>query len=329
MNPCKAFIVAINNQKACLAMVFIQLTYAGMVMLSKVALKDGMSPLVFVAYRQTIAVIVLAPFAFALEREKVPLSFYNFCKIFLLALCGLTLSMDLYYFSLRFTSATFASTILSLIPVVTFILSIFLRMESVDCSTIYGQCKIGGVVLSVGGTLVLSLYRGPALKFFNYRGTSLIHHIEEQNRNRFIEGPVLMFISVIAWSIWLILQAEMIKIYPNKLRFTTLQGSLSAVQSFITAVAFDRKLSSWRLGWDIQLLSLVYCGVFVTGISYGLQIWCVDKKGPFYVAMFSPLSLFVTAIFSGFVLAELLYTGRFILCNMGKKEGNKSSQDKY
>ena len=52
-------------------------------------------------------------------------------------------------------------------------------------------------------------------------------------------------------------------------------------------------------------------GVFVTGVSYGLQIWCVEKKGPFYVAMFSPLALLITAICSGFILAdELLYTGR-------------------
>ena len=68
MSPCKAFRVALSNQKICLAMIFIQLAYAGMVLLSKAALTKGMSPLVFVAYRQSIAVLVLAPFAFLFER---------------------------------------------------------------------------------------------------------------------------------------------------------------------------------------------------------------------------------------------------------------------
>lgn len=55
-------------------------------------------------------------------------------------------------------------------------------------------------------------------------------------------------------------------------------------------------------------------GVLVTGASYGLQIWCIEKKGPFYVAMFFPLSLLITAIFSAFVWAERLRCGRFVTC---------------
>lgn len=52
-------------------------------------------------------------------------------------------------------------------------------------------------------------------------------------------------------------------------------------------------------------------GVFVSGLSYCLQIWCLEKKGPVYVAMFSPLSVLVTAIVSALIWAELLYFGRF------------------
>lgn len=48
------------------------------------------------------------------------------------------------------------------------------------------------------------------------------------------------------------------------------------------------------------------------GAPYGLQIWCIEKKGPFYVAMFFPLSLLITAIFSAFVWAERLRCGRFV-----------------
>ena len=38
-------------------------------------------------------------------------------------------------------------------------------------------------------------------------------------------------------------------------------------------------------------------GILVTGFTYGLQVWCIEKKGPFYVAIFSPLSLLITVRF--------------------------------
>lgn len=58
----------LNNQKACLAMVFTQLLYAGMALLSKAALNKGMGCLVFVVYRQGIAMLAMAPVAYIVER---------------------------------------------------------------------------------------------------------------------------------------------------------------------------------------------------------------------------------------------------------------------
>lgn len=51
-----------------LAMIIVQLGYAGMNITSKLAIQSGMQPLVLVAYRQIFATISLAPFAFWLER---------------------------------------------------------------------------------------------------------------------------------------------------------------------------------------------------------------------------------------------------------------------
>jgi len=51
-----------------LAMIIVQLGYAGMNITSKLAIQSGMQPLVLVAYRQIFATISLAPFAFWFER---------------------------------------------------------------------------------------------------------------------------------------------------------------------------------------------------------------------------------------------------------------------
>jgi hypothetical protein len=48
-----------------------------MALVSKAAVNDGLSPLVFNAYRQAIATLVLAPFAFLFER-LVFLSLHSF-----------------------------------------------------------------------------------------------------------------------------------------------------------------------------------------------------------------------------------------------------------
>lgn len=56
-------------------------------------------------------------------------------------------------------------------------------------------------------------------------------------------------------------------------------------------------------------------GVIVTGITYWLQVWAIEKKGPVFTAMFTPLALIITAIFSAFLWKEAIYWGRFIFHN--------------
>lgn len=51
-----------------LAMVLVQIGYAGMNITSKMAMEAGMKPLILVAYRQIFATIATFPVAFFLER---------------------------------------------------------------------------------------------------------------------------------------------------------------------------------------------------------------------------------------------------------------------
>jgi len=58
-----------GSAKAYAAVVLIRLMYSGMHVVSKVALDQGMNPLVFVFYRHTTAALVLIPITFVLERS--------------------------------------------------------------------------------------------------------------------------------------------------------------------------------------------------------------------------------------------------------------------
>lgn len=54
-------------------------------------------------------------------------------------------------------------------------------------------------------------------------------------------------------------QVRVLKNYPSKLLFVTLQCFLSTIQLFAIAVAAERDPREWELGWNVRLLAIAYC----------------------------------------------------------------------
>ncbi|CAN6686945.1 unnamed protein product [Malus baccata var. baccata] len=304
--------LVMERHKAYIAMLFIQFVYAGMALFSKAAISKGMNPFVFVVYRQAFASLALAPFAFFLESSKeTPLSYTLLCKIFLVSLSGITLSLNLYYVAINYTSATFAAATTTLIPAITFFMAVLLRMESISMKHLYGVAKVLSSLTSLSGALVFALVKGPSINFnwFPSNQRQIPHSSSSSTGRDWLKGSLIMISANTAWALWLILQGPIIKQYPAKLRLTTLQCFFSCILSAFWALAFERNPSAWKIGWDIHLLSVVYCGVIVTGITYWLQVWAIEKKGPVFTASFTPLSLIITAVFSAIMWKEAIYLG--------------------
>lgn len=55
------------------------------------------------------------------------------------------------------------------------------------------------------------------------------------------------------------MQASVMKSYPPKLLFVTLQCFLSSIQSFAIAIALERDPYQWKLGWNVRLVAVAYC----------------------------------------------------------------------
>ncbi|KAM6542410.1 hypothetical protein CsatB_006857 [Cannabis sativa] len=303
---------SLETQKPYIAMIFVQVVYAGMALFSKAAIAQGMNPFVFVVYRQAFAAFALAPFAFFFESGKVtPLSWGLVCKIFFISLMGITLSLNLYYVAINFTSATFAAATTNAIPAITFVMAVLLRIESVCIKNVDGVAKVMGSIVSLSGALVYAFVKGPQLKLMMKNNWYNDHDQKPINyhRHEWVKGSLMMLSANTAWSLWLILQGGIVKQYPAKLRLTTLQCLFSCIQSAFVAIAMDRNPSSWKLGWDINLLSVAYCGIVVTGITYWIQVWAIEKKGPVFTSLFTPLALIITAIISAFIWKETFYWG--------------------
>ncbi|XP_044476007.1 WAT1-related protein At1g43650 [Mangifera indica] len=307
---CKNLLIS-ENHKTYIAMLLVQFVYAGMALFSKAAVAQGMNPFVFVVYRQAFASFALAPFAFFLESKKTsPLSYYLLCKIFLISLFGMTLSLNLYFVAIKYTTATFAAASTNAIPAITFVLAGLLRMESISIRQIYGIAKVLGSIVSVSGALVFAFVKGPSLPFMKWNPNGSDSSAKDWSSGEGIKGALIMISANTVWSLWLVLQGPIIKQYPAKIRLTTLQCFFSCIQSAFWAVAAERNPSAWKLEWNINLLSVVYCGVVVNGITYWLQVWAIEKKGPVFTALFTPFALIITAIFSAFFWKETLYWGR-------------------
>ena len=54
----------LTDYKPAMAMFALQFSYAGVSLLARAALLQGMSPRVFIVYRQAIATLVIAPMAY-------------------------------------------------------------------------------------------------------------------------------------------------------------------------------------------------------------------------------------------------------------------------
>uniref|UniRef100_J3KTY2 WAT1-related protein n=1 Tax=Oryza brachyantha TaxID=4533 RepID=J3KTY2_ORYBR len=79
------------------------------------------------------------------------------------ALFGIVLATGLHYYGLRATYAAYTVNFLNLIPIVTFLIAVILRMEKLKLRTRPGMTKVIGTVICVGGTMVIGLYKGRLL----------------------------------------------------------------------------------------------------------------------------------------------------------------------
>ncbi|KAH7671267.1 WAT1-related protein [Dioscorea alata] len=296
-----------NEMKPYIVVILIQFIYTGMPIISKAALDIGLSPFVFVFYRQAFATVMLVPLSIILARKKAPpLSFRLLFKMFILALIGITLSFNLYNVALDYTSATVASAITNSLPVSTFMFAVLLRIEALKVKSKSGIAKVLGITLCLAGILMIAFYTGPQLNHHEP-----YHHSQQPTHSSrtWIKGSFLMISASTVWSLWLTLQKILLKEYPSKLLFTTMQCMFSSIQSFIVAILFERNIAQWKLHFNMRLLAVAYSGFIVSGVSFYLQSWCIERKGPVFLSMWTPLAFVFTIIGSSFILDNPIYLG--------------------
>ncbi|BBG92477.1 nodulin MtN21 /EamA-like transporter family protein [Prunus dulcis] len=105
------------------------------------------------------------------------------------------------------------------------------------------------------------------------------------------------------------MQAITLKRYPAQLSLTTWMGFIGAAQSAVFTLCIEHRRAAWAIGFNIDLWSILYSGAVCSDLKIFVQLWCTEKKGPVFVAMFDPVSTVFVALLAYFVLGERLYTG--------------------
>ncbi|KAG6524243.1 hypothetical protein ZIOFF_014149 [Zingiber officinale] len=294
--------------KLLVAVLALQVCYAGFHIVSRTALNMGISKIVFPVYRNIIALALLAPFAYFLEKkDRPPLTLSFLFQLFLLALCGITANQGFYLLGLYYLSPTYASAIQNSVPAITFAMAAALGLEQINIKCRYGVAKVVGTVASIGGATVITLYKGPPL----LDGKLLLVSSANTILNWTL-GCVYILGNCIAWSGWMVLQVPVLKKYPARLSVTTITCFFGLIQFLIIAAFAEKDIERWKVHSGGELLTILYAGLVASGISFSLQIWCIDRGGPLFVAVFQPVQTVVVAIMATAILGDELYLGGII-----------------
>ncbi|KAK4401920.1 WAT1-related protein [Sesamum angolense] len=305
----------IHGLKPTLIMVLVQTLLSLVNIGYKLAANDGMALSVLVAYRLIFGAACVIPVAIVVERKKRPKLTWTVALYgFLCGLFGGSLGQNLYLKSLVLTSATFISAMTNLIPAITFIIAISLRLEKLGWNTIAGKAKVFGTLLGIGGAMVFTFYKGPELHIGKtginlLKMTSSHGQAQTQNHPNLVVGLLLSLVTCLSYSLWLIIQAKAAEKYPCPYSLTSMMTFWGSIQSVIYAICVERDRSQWILGWNIRLVTALVAGVLGSGLMFTLVAWCVRMRGPLFVSIFNPLLLVIVAIVGILFLDEKLHLG--------------------
>ncbi|KAK8602015.1 hypothetical protein V6N12_051837 [Hibiscus sabdariffa] len=276
-----------------LVMIGLQSVYAAVALFTRAALVNGLSPRVFVVYRQGIATLLIAPIAFVSRRKnsaRCSLGLKSFAWILLASLIGVTASQNLYFEGLYLSSSTIASAMTNLIPAVTFVMTAILGLEKVDIRSLATLAKILGTVICVSGAMSMALLKGPKLL-----NTELL-----PPKSLLDQGPD--YGKLPGSSVFI----DMDVFHGH----TRISNSCIAIGERSGSVGPEFTYGAFLL-FIYGQQSLFLYGFSLAG-SFFVQTWCISRRGPLFTSMFNPLCTVIVTVFAAVFQHEETYTGSLV-----------------
>ncbi|CAH8356826.1 unnamed protein product [Eruca vesicaria subsp. sativa] len=301
----------IDGKWAPLIMITVINTINGMVnALIKKVLDGGINHMVIATYRLGISTFFLLPIAYFWERKTRPkLTASVSFQLFVSALFGASLMQYFYLLGLSYTSATLGSAFWGTLPAITFIMALIFRFEKLNMKTKAGYGVVLGAMISLAGALTLTMYQGVPLSNSQEYATILNIHKGHEN---WIKGCFLLFIGVILFSSWMLIQAKINSSYPCPYSSTVILSVFGTLQCALLSLIKTRHLEDWILRDKLTIITVIIAGVVAQGMCTVGISWCIKQRGPVFTSAFSPVTLMSATVFDFLILHRMIYLGSVI-----------------
>ncbi|KAH7515762.1 hypothetical protein FEM48_Zijuj10G0060600 [Ziziphus jujuba var. spinosa] len=267
-----------------------------------------------------------------------------FLRLSFMGLTGITISQNLAFLGLSYSSPIVVCAMGLLIPSLSFILSIIFRKTKLDWRNSSFRAKVTGTIISFMGATMVELYKGPLIRKSKLSSSS---HPSYPTINKFliysskpeywVLGGILLATSSLSVSVWNNIQVGTVKQYPQVMKLVSFYSLFGTIQSAMLCLFLERNPDAWKLKLDTELLLIGLSAVFAGLIRSHVHMWCMQLKGPFYVPIFKPFGIVFATIF-GVILSAVHYgsvigaiiigTGYFsVMYGQLKEEELKAQQD--
>ncbi|MBT8245987.1 MAG: DMT family transporter [Winogradskyella sp.] len=280
--------------KAIIALFIVQLLYGINYTFAKTVMNENyIKPLGFVLLRIICATALFWLMSLFLPKEKIEKK--DFKTIFFAAVFGVFINMIFFLKGLEYTTPIHASTIMTIVPIVILVLSVFILKERIT------QLKTLGIVIGFIGALVLTLYGQSARVADNIP-----------------LGNLMIFLNAVSYSIYVILVKKLTNKYHP---FTFIKWLFLFGLIFVTPFGYS-ELSSveWQSFTPYISFSVAFVVIGATFLTYLLNPWAISKLKASTVGIFiylQPVIAGLFAILSGADFIDTIKISAMLLIFLG------------
>ncbi|XP_058735691.1 WAT1-related protein At1g68170-like [Vicia villosa] len=210
--------------------------------------------------------------------------------------------------------------VFNLIPAITFIMAVCFGMDKFNLRLPEGKAKVIGTLMGISGAMLIIFFKGAEIHIWS-SNINLLHphhnHNDqmESHHNGILKkllGVSIALASSCSLSLWIIIQAKLNKEYPSQHSNAALMATMGAIQATVIALCIEKDWNQWKLGNNLRILTVVYPGIVVSGLTLIIMNWCIKIRGPLFASIFNPLQLLLVVIAAYLMLDEKLYLGSML-----------------
>lgn len=248
----------IPNLKRHAAMTLVGLLYGANYGIVKIATPAFIPPFGFIVFRVVIATAVFWLLSIGTS-DKINWK-KDGSRLALCAFFGVGINMLFFFKGLSMTSAINASIIMTLTPILVFLVSLFLLKERFT-----GQ-KFIGLILGLAGALII------------------VYHPGVDNGASSWVGDLLILLNASSYGVYLVLAKPLLQKY-NPITITKWVFLLGNV--IVLPVGWNEAMHvDWQTFTPAVYMSMAYVIIGVTVIAYFTNIWAMKKVNPSTVGVY-------------------------------------------